>query len=100
VAPPVPDDEAFIRVWDPLRMRAFDEWVHADLLARKHWKLPDGYTIKDGAVWHHDRKLPRSWAARHLAGCIEIPPDVREFGRRSYMVPLDTYELYESRFEK
>lgn len=94
IAPPIPDDEDFIRVWSPAKIAALDELIHADACAGKHWKLPKGYFAKDGWIWRDVERLPKTWAARTLAGCLEVEADPRQFNRKSYMVPLDTYELY------
>ena len=94
---PIPEDEPYLRVWSPKKMAALDELIHADTLAGK-FRLPKGYVLKDGAVWHAGTKLPKVWSVQN-AGCIEMAPGPRDFRRRSYFVPLDVAERYEQLFE-
>lgn len=96
VAPPIPEDEDYIRVWNPKKIAALDELIHADAVAGKHWKLPKGHFVRDGWIYRDVEKMPKTWAARSLAGCLEVEADPRQFNRKSYMVPLDVYERYEA----
>ena len=95
IAPPIPEDEEYMRVWGAKKMAALDELIHADTLQGKY-RLPEGYTLKDGAVWGDGVKFPKVWSTIN-AGVIAVPPDRKQFNRKSYMVPFDLYELYEKR---